>query len=205
MIYHRDTESTERTLFLPDRETAIRQKDAALWAVFLGTTGSMPPVGRAPRELSPKAMALFPGRPSPGQGKHPCPLCLVYWLVMSTWNILVRSKGNNRYTNNGFGSSMELATSLGVLEFRKAQAEFLDIDPKLMRQLINLKILICAKWLFYLHLTSHWMRRFARCLRLSSRGGSSPEQTLPAQILINIRLMDTITTAAYLPMHLLFR
>lgn len=32
-IHHRDAESTERTLFLPDRETAIGQKNSALRAL----------------------------------------------------------------------------------------------------------------------------------------------------------------------------
>jgi hypothetical protein len=97
--YHRDAESTERTVFLPDRETAIRQKDTVLWALFLGTTGSMPPVGKAPKELSPKAMALFPGRRLPARENIPVlrVLCVsvVNLLAMPGSNILVRSKGNN--------------------------------------------------------------------------------------------------------------
>jgi hypothetical protein len=34
LVNHRDTENTEQTLFLPDRETAIGQKNSALWAIY---------------------------------------------------------------------------------------------------------------------------------------------------------------------------
>jgi hypothetical protein len=35
IVHHRGTESTEGILFLPDRETAIGQKNSALRALFL--------------------------------------------------------------------------------------------------------------------------------------------------------------------------
>jgi len=96
---------------LPDRETAIRQKDAALWALFLGTTGVMLPVGKAPKQLSPKAMAPFPGRRLPARENIPvlCVLCVsvVNWLVMPASNILVRSKGNNRIGANELVAKIE--------------------------------------------------------------------------------------------------
>ena len=66
---HGDTESTER-FFLPDRETAIGQEIAALWA------GSSTPFASCQRlepakELSPQAEALFPGRRLPAREKTP--------------------------------------------------------------------------------------------------------------------------------------
>jgi hypothetical protein len=67
-FHHGGTESTEGTLFLPDRETAIGQKNEP--------SGHDPVAGwfyahgwRHAIELSPKAEALFPGRRLPAREK----------------------------------------------------------------------------------------------------------------------------------------
>jgi hypothetical protein len=73
---HGDTESTEETIFLPDRETAIGQEIAALRA------RSSTPVALCQRlEPGQRAFAAgggsFPWPSSPGQGKNNilCVLC----------------------------------------------------------------------------------------------------------------------------------
>ncbi|MGD8380674.1 MAG: hypothetical protein PVJ11_00905, partial [Syntrophobacterales bacterium] len=84
-----DTESTEGTIFLPDRET--RPPRLARMAGRRRSGKRSQPCGHdlvagwfhvngwiQAQEHSPQAEALFPGRRLPAREKHPplCPLCL---------------------------------------------------------------------------------------------------------------------------------
>jgi hypothetical protein len=74
---HRDTESTEGTIFLPDRETAIGQEIAALRARSSNrVVASCQWLNQGPRAFA-AGEGSFPWPSSPGQGKNNilCVLC----------------------------------------------------------------------------------------------------------------------------------
>ncbi|OEU84509.1 MAG: hypothetical protein BA865_09530 [Desulfobacterales bacterium S5133MH4] len=53
MIHHRDTESTEGKFLLPDRETAIGQKNAALRAIIPRLIVLTPPLWQPCKQFHP--------------------------------------------------------------------------------------------------------------------------------------------------------
>ena len=65
---HRDSESTEGTIFLPDRETAIGQEIAALRARSSNEVASCERLHQGSR-ASAEGGGSFPWPSSPGQGK----------------------------------------------------------------------------------------------------------------------------------------
>jgi hypothetical protein len=75
-VNHRDTEITEQTLLLPDRETAIGQ-ELRPPANLLSALDPKMPAGSEGKSLSPSGDASFPWPSSPGQGKQNllCDLC----------------------------------------------------------------------------------------------------------------------------------
>ena len=77
LLNHRGTESTERNLVLPDRETAIGQKNAALRAVYV-QAAIVPRPMFCSRSASAEGGGTFPWPSSPGQGKITllCVLCV---------------------------------------------------------------------------------------------------------------------------------
>ena len=66
---HRDTESTERIIFLPDRETTIGQEIAALRARSSSWVASCQRLDQGSRAFA-EGGGSFPWPSSPGQGKN---------------------------------------------------------------------------------------------------------------------------------------
>ena len=107
LVNHRDTESTERNLVLPHRETAIGQKNAALRAVSL-QTATVPRAMFCSRRSSAEGGGTFPWPSSPGQGKNHllCDLCVSVVELFQPYYLLLpnsaaglqagKSRGSNR-------------------------------------------------------------------------------------------------------------